>query len=227
MIITYYGHACFGIETANGSLLFDPFIRSNDLAKHIEVEKINCDFMLISHGHEDHVADALEIAKRTNCLLVSNYEIVTWYKEQGIHNTHAMNIGGEWNINGLRIKSVNAIHSSVLPDGTYAGNPGGFIVKSEDKCIYYAGDTALHLDMQLIGDMHQPDLAILPIGDNFTMGISDAIKASEMIRCKEIIGMHYDTFDPIKIDKTKAVDTFASAGINLNLMEIGSSFQLN
>lgn len=223
MKITYYGHSSFGIESNGTSLLFDPFITPNALAKAIDINTISCDFMLISHGHEDHVADAVQIAKRTNCKVVSNFEIISWFAGQGIENGHPMNIGGNWKFDFGSVKSVNAMHSSVLPDGTYAGNPGGFIIEIDGKRIYYAGDTALHLDMRLIADLWKPDLAFIPIGDNFTMGIEDAVIASRFIDCDQIIGMHYDTFPYIEIDHASAKKKFADAGKNLTLMTIGDS----
>ncbi|MCB0802317.1 MAG: metal-dependent hydrolase [Flavobacteriales bacterium] len=223
MKITYYGHSCFGITTKTSSLLFDPFIRPNELAKKIEVDKIPCDYMLISHGHEDHVADALEIAKRTNSRIVSNFEIVSWFEKQGINQIHPMNIGGEWNFDFGSVRMVNAVHSSVLPDGSYGGNPGGFLLNIEGKQIYYAGDTALHMDMKLIAELWKPDIAFLPIGDNFTMGINDARIASDFIDCNEIIGMHYDTFPYIVIDREKAKQTFKKSNKKLTLINIGDS----
>lgn len=226
MKITYYGHACFLIETDKHKLLFDPFISFNELAKHVRLDEIECDYLLISHGHEDHVADAEQIAKRTGAKLVSNFEIVSWFEAKGIENNHPMNHGGSWKFDFGTLKYVNAIHSSVLPDGSYGGNPGGFVLKIDGKTIYFAGDTALHYDMKLLGEFENIDVAILPIGDNFTMGIDDAIIASTFIQCDEIIGMHYDTFPYIKIDKEEAVNAFQKAGKNLILMDINSSKEL-
>lgn len=226
MKITYYGHACFLIETDKHKLLFDPFISFNELAKSVKLDEIECDYMLISHGHEDHVADAEQIAKRTGAKLVSNFEIVSWFEAKGIENNHPMNHGGSWKFDFGTLKYVNAIHSSVLPDGSYGGNPGGFVLKIDGKTIYFAGDTALHYDMKLLGEFENIDVAILPIGDNFTMGIDDAIIASNFIQCNEIIGMHYDTFPYIKIDKEEAVNAFQKAGKNLILMDINSSKEL-
>lgn len=226
MKITYYGHSCYLLESENHKILIDPFISPNDLASEVSVDSIACDYLLISHGHEDHVADAEAIAKRTGAKLVSNFEIVSWFAEKGIENNHPMNLGGSWKFDFGTIKYVNAVHSSVLPDGTYGGNPGGFIIEMEGKTLYYAGDTALHLDMKLIGELDQPDIAFLPIGDNFTMGIYDAIKAAEFVGCNQVIGMHYATFPYIAIDEKEAVKAFSSAGIELRLMKINSSFEL-
>ena len=152
MEVTYYGHACFAVKVGNYNLLFDPFITPNELAKHIKINKLSCDYVFISHGHEDHLADAENILKRTNATIVSNYEIATWFAAKGIKKYHPMNFGGQWNFDFGNVKFVKAEHSSVLPDGTYGGNPGGFIVKTKTGNFYYAGDTALHYDMKLIGE---------------------------------------------------------------------------
>lgn len=225
MKITYYGQSCFGIESNEIHLLLDPFISPNDLAKHIDLDSIACDYLLISHGHEDHIADAESIAKRTNCKIVSNYEIVSWFQNKGLTNGHPMNTGGSWSFDFGQLKLVNAVHSSVLPDGTYGGNPVGFIIELEGKRLYYAGDTALHADMNLIGEYWKPDIAFLPIGDNFTMGVDDAIIASDMIKCNNIIGMHFDTFGFIEIDKTEATEKFQSNNKSLQLISIGDSIE--
>ncbi len=223
MEITYYGHSCFGIETNDVHLLFDPFIRPNELAKKVDFKNIKADFIFISHAHEDHVADAMDLAKLCNACIVSNYEIVMHYASKGIENGHPMNLGGAWNFDFGSVRSVQAVHSSGFADGTYGGNPGGFILELEGKSIYYAGDTALHYDMKMIAERWKPDLAFLPIGDNFTMGIEDANMAASYINCDQIIGMHYDTFPYIVIDHQKAKDTFAASGKNLTLMDIGST----
>ena len=223
MQITYFGHACFLVEINGAKILFDPFISPNELAKEISIDSIEADYILISHGHEDHVADAVRIAKNTNAKVVSNYEIVTWLGSQGVSNAHPMNHGGNWKFDFGNLKYVNAVHSSVLPDGTYGGNPGGFIIESEEGNIYFAGDTALTYDMKLIGEYHEIDVALLPIGDNFTMGIKDAVIASDFINCSEIVGMHYDTFGYIKIDHAEAIAAFAKNGKQLSLLDIGET----
>lgn len=226
MKITFYGHSCFGIEVNEKHLLIDPFISPNELAKDINVNEIPADYILISHGHEDHVADVQSIAERTGSKLVSNYEIITWYASQGIENGHPMNHGGEWKFDFGTIKYVNAVHSSVLPDGTYGGNPGGFIIRTEEGNIYYAGDTSLTYDMKLIGETENIDRALLPIGSNFTMGVQDAVIAAGFINCDKIIGMHYDTFEFIEIDKEDAKNKFSNAGKELTLMNIGETINL-
>jgi len=223
MKLTYYGHSCFTVEVSGKKLLFDPFITPNELAKNIKLEDIQADYILVSHGHGDHVADAVQLAKLKGAKVVSSFEIVSWFGNQGVENGHPMNLGGTWEFDFGKVKYVNAIHSSVLPDGTYGGNPGGFIVTSGDKSFYFAGDTALTLDMQLIPRFAKLDLAILPVGDNFTMGIDDAIIAADYIQCDKILGVHYDTFGYIKIDHEEAVKKFAGAGKELTLLDVGAS----
>ena len=223
MNITYYGHSSFGAEINGKHLLFDPFITPNPLAHHIDITTIKADYILVSHGHEDHVADLVTIAKRTGAKVICSYEIHLWLLEKGVTNTHPMNIGGKAKFDFGNVKCVIAIHSSVLPDGVYGGNPMGFIVESSAGNFYFAGDTALTYDMKLIGDYRKIDFAMLPIGDNFTMGPDNAIIASEFIKCKKIIGMHYDSFPPIKINKEEAINKFVKAGKELILMEIGST----
>jgi len=227
MKLTFYGHACFGLEVNGKCLLFDPFISNNELAKDVDVDKIKADYILLSHGHDDHIADALRIAKNNDATIVSNYEIVSWYEtKHGYAKAHPMNHGGSWDFDFGKVKYTNAVHSSVLPDGSYGGNPGGFIVSSNDRCFYYAGDSALTMDMKLVPMWGKLDFAVLPIGDNFTMGIEDAVVAAEFIECDKIIAVHFDTFGYIKIDKEKAVDAFKSKGKELLLLEIGQSIEL-
>ncbi len=227
MKITYFGHSCFGVEVHGKHLLFDPFISSNELAKSIDVDTVKADYILVSHGHFDHVADLVRIAKRTNAKVICNWEIHEWLAKQGVTNTHPMNIGGKWKFDFGDVKCVAAVHSSSLPDGSYGGNPMGFIVESSRGNFYYAGDTALTFDMKLIGNYRKIDFAFLPIGDNFTMGPDNAIIAAEFIKCEKIIGMHYDTFGFIKIDKETAIKKFDNAGNELILFEIGETKQIS
>ena len=226
MKLSYYGHSTFLLEIKGLNLLFDPFITPNELAKDIDANSIPADYILVSHGHEDHVADAVSIAKRTGATVVSNYEIISWFGVQGVEKGHPMNHGGSWSFDFGSVKYVNAVHSSVLPDGTYGGNPGGFIISTDEGNVYYAGDTALTYDMKLIGDTANISHAILPIGDNFTMGVDDAVIAAEFVGCNEIIGMHYDTFGYIEIDKEEAKGKFATAGKTLTLLNIGETIDL-
>lgn len=226
MEFTFYGHACFSVKINGKTLLFDPFITPNEKAKHVNVNNISADYILISHGHEDHVADVENIAKSTGAKIVSNFEIVSWFQGKGIENGHPMNFGGSWNFDFGKVKYVKADHSSVMPDGAYGGNPGGFIVSSSEGNFYYAGDTALHLDMKLTGEYHKLDFAVLPIGDNFTMGIDDAVIAAEFIKCDKIVGVHYNTFGYIEIDKSEAIKKFSENGKELILVEIGQTIDI-
>ncbi len=209
MKIKFLGHSCFLIEAQGKKLIVDPFISPNELAKDIDVNEIRVDYVLLTHGHEDHVADAELIAKNSDATIISNFEIVSWYEEKDIKG-HPMNHGGKRTFDFGELKYVNAVHSSVLPDGTYGGNPGGFIIKADRKTLYIAGDTALHMDMKLIPlTSGKLDAAILPVGDNFTMGTYDALLAAEFIDCDRIIGCHFDTFGYIVIeDKEASVTNF-------------------
>jgi L-ascorbate metabolism protein UlaG (beta-lactamase superfamily) len=226
MKLTYFGHSCFLVNIKGFNVLFDPFIRYNELAKNIDINSIAIDYLFISHGHEDHIADAIDMAKRTNCKVVGSWEVVTWLGKQGIENIHPMNTGGQWNFEFGTVKCTAAQHSSSLPDGSYGGNPMGFLFTTTEGNFYYSGDTALTLDMQLVSMWASLHFAALPIGDNFTMGIDDAIKAAEMIQCYHIVGVHYDTFGYIKIDKEMAIEKFATAGKKLLLPAIGETIEV-
>ena len=226
MKITYYGHAAFGLEVKGKNIIFDPFISPNELAKDIDVKSLKADFILLSHAHGDHVADVETIANNTGATIVSNAEIVGYYGNKKI-NGHPMNHGGKWKFDFGIVKYVTAIHSSSFPDGTYGGNPGGFVIWNDENCFYFAGDTALTMDMKLI-PMTCPklDFAILPIGDDFTMGYEDAAIASDFIECDTIVGCHYDTFGYIKIDHEAAKNAFAKRGKELILLSIGESREM-
>lgn len=226
MKITYYGHACFGVEANGKHLLFDPFVTYNELAKSIDVGVIRADYIFISHGHQDHIADAVAIAKQTGALVVGSWEVIDWVSKQGVQKVHPMNTGGKKVFDFGWVKCTVAQHSSSFPDGTYAGNPMGFLVESSGKSFYFAGDTALTLDMQLIPQWAKLDVALLPIGDNFTMGYEDAAIAAEFIQCNKIIGLHYDTFGYIKIDHQVAINHFKSLNKELLLLPIGESITI-
>ena len=226
MKLTYYGQSCFSVVAGGKNLVFDPFIPPNELAKNIDLAAIHADYILASHGHADHMADCVALARQTGATVIGAFEVVNWVNQQGIDKYHPMNIGGKWSFDFGTVKCVNAVHSSAMPDGSYGGNPMGFIINSGDKAFYYSGDTALTMDMQLIPRWAQLDFAVLPIGDNFTMGYEDAIMAAEMIQCKNIVGVHYDTFGFIKIDHKKVKNAFADAGLNLFLLQIGESIKL-
>ncbi len=225
MNITYYGHSCFGVEINGKHLLFDPFISPNELARGIDVNAVPADYILISHGHNDHIADAESIAKRTGAKVICNWEISVWLEKKGVSEIRPMNTGGKVKLDFGSVKCVVAQHSSSLPDGSYGGNPMGFVIESNEGNFYYAGDTALTYDMKLIGDYRNVDFAFLPIGDNFTMGVDNAIIASDFIKCNDIIGMHYDTFGFIIIDQEEAIRKFDRSGKKLTLLEIGDTIK--
>ncbi|MSQ78425.1 MAG: metal-dependent hydrolase [Flavobacteriaceae bacterium] len=223
MKLTYYGHSCFLLDTGSHQILFDPFIRGNELAKHIHVDEISPDFICLSHAHQDHMADCEEIANRSGALVICNWEIHEWLNKKGMTNTHPMNMGG-WRQFGFgRLRCVAALHSSMLPDGNNGGNPMGFVLEIADKKIYYAGDTALTMDMKLVGEYWKPDIALLPLGGNFTMDVEDALLCSDFIQCNTIVGMHFDTFGYIVMDKSAAAKAFADRHKTLHLMDIGKT----
>lgn len=226
MKITYYGQSCFLAELQDKKVLFDPFITPNPLAAHIKADEIEADFILVSHGHADHTADLVPIAQRTGAKVVASFEIVEWLGNRGITNTHPMNLGGQWSFDFGKVKMVYAAHSNSLPDGTYAGQAAGFIIQTGSKTIYYAGDTALTSEMKLFGELYTVDVAFLPIGDNFTMGVDDAVVSAKFVNTNAVVGMHYDTFGFIEVDKKAAVEKFSNAGIELHLIEIGKSYEL-
>ncbi|GAA4232472.1 metal-dependent hydrolase [Postechiella marina] len=225
MKITFYGHASLGIQIDDIHILVDPFITGNPNASHIDINTLKADYILVTHAHEDHILDVEAIAKRTNAVIVSNYEIIKHYENLGLEG-HPMNHGGTWDFDFGTIKYVNAIHTSSFPDGTYGGQPGGFVIESEHKNIYIAGDTALTFDMKLIPLQTKLDLAILPIGDNFTMGIDDAILASDFVECDKVLGYHFDTFGYIEIDKEVAKRKFFDKDKDLMLLNIGDNIEL-
>jgi L-ascorbate metabolism protein UlaG (beta-lactamase superfamily) len=226
MKVKYFGHSSFSIHIGGKNLLFDPFISPNELAANIDIDTIETDYIFLSHAHQDHMADALHIAKRNNAKIVGIWEISQWAINNGHENTHAMNIGGFWNFDFGTVQMVKAVHSSSFPDGSYGGTPAGFVITGDDRTFYYSGDTALTLDMQLIPERHNVNFAFLPIGNNFTMDVTDAIIASKFFKCNHIIGMHYDTFGYIMINHQEAINQFNQAGKLLTLMQIGQEIDL-
>lgn len=225
MKITFLGHASLQIQIGKIYILVDPFISGNPKAAHIEIDSLRADYILVTHAHFDHTKDVESIAKRTGATIVSNYEIATHYQNKGF-NVHPMNHGGSWEFDFGRIKYVSAVHTSSFEDGTYGGQPGGFVIEGEHKNIYIAGDTALSYDMKLIPMQTKLDLAILPIGDNFTMGIEDAIIASDFVECDKILGYHFDTFGYIEINHDEAKRKFFDKDKDLMLLNIGASIVL-
>lgn len=226
MKITFLGHATLLIEVMELVLLIDPFITGNEKTRGIvDVKALKPDYILLTHAHQDHTLDAEKIALQSGATIISNYEISTHYEEKGF-TVHPMNHGGKWKFPFGTLKYTNAIHTSSFPDGSYGGQPGGFILTSNDKSIYIAGDTALTMDMKLIPMTNHLNLAILPIGDNFTMGVEDAILAAHFLECNKVLGYHYDTFGFIVIDHEKAQKSFENAGLELLLPAIGESVSI-
>lgn len=226
MDITFYGHSTILIKSGDTSLIIDPFIRPNEAASGIDVSAIRVNGVLLSHGHGDHVADAREIAEQSDAPIVGNFEVANWFGDQGYSNNIPMNHGGTVQIGGMKAKYTPAIHTSSMPDGSYGGEPGGFIVRDGSKAVYFAGDTCLDMNMKLIGDYDKVDLAILPIGGHFTMDYKDAIIAADFVKCNKVLGVHYDTFPPIAIDRDEVTAAFAEAGKELTLLSIGETINI-
>jgi L-ascorbate metabolism protein UlaG (beta-lactamase superfamily) len=226
MQLTYLGHATFLVNIGGTRVLFDPFIRPNPLAKDVDVDAIEADYILLSHGHGDHIADAEEIAKRSGATILAIAEIAGYFGAKGIE-VIGTNLGGKVALPFGTVHCVAAAHSSSFPDGSYAGVAMGFVIKTnEGQTFYFAGDTALTYDLKLIKERHQVDVALLPIGDHYTMGITDALVAAEWVGTTEVIGMHYDTFPPLVIDHAAAQAEAKAAGKNLRLLAIGETISL-
>jgi L-ascorbate metabolism protein UlaG (beta-lactamase superfamily) len=229
MKVTYFGHGCFSIGIGDSIYLIDPFITPNKLAKHIDIYSIKADYILLTHGHEDHVADTVEIYKNTNAQLIANFEINNWFAAKGVENGIGMNIGGAYQTNDCAIKMVSATHSSSMPDGSYGGLAAGFIFVFEedevDKVVYFAGDTGLHKDMELIEEeFGYVDFAFLPIGDVFTLGINDAVEAAYLVNADGVIPMHYNTFPSIEVDLEEAKIEFEE--FRFEIFNIGEEKEL-
>ncbi|MCP4143393.1 MAG: metal-dependent hydrolase [Chloroflexi bacterium] len=222
---TWYGHATLGLETDGHKILIDPFFTGNPAAS-TRAEAVNADFILISHGHGDHVGDTLEIVKRTGASVISNAEIASWVREQGVEKAHPQHLGGGFQHPFGYLKLTLALHGSALPDGSYGGNPAGFLLTTNDgKKIYMAQDTGLFGDMKLIGD-EGIDLAVIPIGDNFTMGPEDALRAVKFLRPKVVIPIHYNTWDLIAQNPVSwAEKAQAETQAKVVVLKAGESFE--
>jgi L-ascorbate metabolism protein UlaG (beta-lactamase superfamily) len=225
MKYTYYGQSSFLLDTDSVKLLFDPFISQNPLAKHIDLSKIEADYILISHGHGDHVGDLVALAKQTKAQVIAVPEVIAWVTKHGIENVHPMNYG-KFTFDFGTVRMVWATHSAGLPDGSYGGNPAGFVLELDGKQIYFSGDTGLTVEMKLLAELYRLNYAILPIGGNYTMDVDDAVIASNYVNCNTVIGVHYDTFPVIEINSKAAVEIFKRAQKTLLLPAIGETITL-
>lgn len=227
MEVSFHGHAVVRVKTDKHTILFDPFITGNPLTD-LNADSVEADIILLTHGHSDHVGDTIQIAKRTGALVVAPNELAVWLAKKGLENVHGMNIGGAYNFDFGRVKYTQAFHSSSFEeeDGTvvYMGMPSGILLTVEGKTIYHLGDTSLFGDLKLIGEMNDIDLALIPIGDNYTMGPEDGLIAAKWLNAKTVVPIHYNTFPVIKQD-AKAFAEKVSPGKGVYL-EIGESLTL-
>ena len=226
MKLTYFGHSAFQIETNGTTLLFDPFITGNPLAEGVvAADDLDPDVILLTHAHGDHWGDTLEIAQRTGALLVANYEITTYAQSHGHATVQPMNTGGSWTFDWGKVTQTYARHSSSFPDGTYGGNPNGYLVYIEHRCIYAAGDTCPFAEMAWIGEENDVDVALLPIGDCFTMGPEDSVRAARMVKPALTIPIHYDTFPQIEVDTDRWAALMAEAGFATRVLAPGETLE--
>lgn len=219
--LTFLGHSAFLIEGQSHTLIIDPFLNDNPLAE-IKASDVKADYVLITHGHGDHLGDSIEIAKNNDATVIATYELAVYCERQGV-KAHPMHIGGARVFSFGRLKLTIAHHGSSTPDGAYMGEPSGMLITIDGKTFYHAGDTGLFLDMKLIGEMNQIDIAALPIGDNFTMGIDDAVKAAEFLSANHYLPMHYGTFGLIDVDPHHFVEKLAGNGLKGTVLPVGYS----
>ncbi|WP_202081319.1 metal-dependent hydrolase [Caldalkalibacillus salinus] len=229
MKITFHGQSCVQVETDQTSLIIDPFLNGNPVAK-ANPEDIKVSYILLTHGHNDHVGDTVQIAKQNNATVIAPFELATFLGWKGC-NVHPMHIGGSASFDFGQVKFTQAFHGSAYTDEenqtiTYTGMPGGILLTLEGKTIYHAGDTGLFGDMKLIGERNNIDLAFLPIGDNFTMGPEDALTAAEWVKAQKVVPMHYNTFPLIEQDAHAFADALKAKGIEGIVMEVSDTLEL-
>lgn len=228
--LTYYGHSTVAIDADGHKLLVDPFLAPNNPVAPVTADEVEADFILITHGHEDHIVDAAAVAKRTGAVVIANFEVMRWLTMQhDVEFGHGMNTGGAHTFPFGRLKLTVAHHSSSMPDGSDGGNPYGMLITFNDgHDVYLAGDTALTYDMKLIGERGGVDLALLPIGDYFTMGPDDAVLAAQFVKAKHVVPIHYNTFEEIEQDAAAfAARLRQTAEIDCTPLKPGESLTLN
>lgn len=222
MKLTYFGHSALMIETSGHKLLFDPFISGNPLADGvITAADLNPDVILLTHAHGDHWGDTLDIARRAGALIVANFEITSYAQRHGHELVQPLNTGGSWDFAWGRLTQTHARHSSSFPDGTYGGNPNGYLLFAEGKCVYNTGDTSPFTEMAWIGEDHRVDVALMPIGDCFTMGPSGAVRAAKLIKPELTIPLHFNTFPLIEVDTDSWENQMATAGFATRVLNPG------
>jgi L-ascorbate metabolism protein UlaG (beta-lactamase superfamily) len=224
MKIIYHGHSFVQLENNNHSILIDPFISGNPTAK-VKPEEIKCDYIILTHGHGDHISDAISLATNNNAEIISSFEIANYAEARKV-KSFGLGIGGGFNFPFGRVKLTIAHHSSSFPDGTYAGNPAGVLITIDGKTIYHSGDTGLFYDMKLIGEINKIDVAFLPIGDYFTMGTDDAVKATEFINAGVTVPIHYNTFGIINANPEDFKRKVESIGKKCTILKIGESIEI-
>jgi L-ascorbate metabolism protein UlaG (beta-lactamase superfamily) len=223
--ITWYSHSTIGLDVGGYKILVDPYFTGNPAAT-TTAQDVPADYILVTHGHFDHVGDAAAIAMRTGAMVISNFEIAEWMDKQGVQKTHGQHIGGAHSFPFGNLKLTPALHGSGLPDGTNGGNPVGFLLTPKDGMkIYLSGDTGLFSDMKLIGQ-EGIDIAFVPIGDNYTMGPDDAYKAVELIMPKHVIPIHYNTWELIAQDAGKWAERVERLGVRVHVLKPGESLSL-
>jgi L-ascorbate metabolism protein UlaG (beta-lactamase superfamily) len=222
--LTYYSHSAWRIDTGGYVILIDPFLDDNPTSP-VKASDVTADFIIITHAHGDHLGDAIPIAKAHNATIIANFEIANWCGAQGVQ-AHPLHIGGGAKFPFGMVKLTQAFHGSSFPDGSYGGMPAGVLITVEGKTIYHSGDTGLFGDMKLIAEMNPIDVALLPIGDNFTMGVKDAVKAVEFLKPKMVIPMHYQTFDIINADPQDFMEIVKKSGVKAQVIEYGKSIEI-